>query len=167
MSGRIYMADSGLISIAATGATPALYFSTPATADLTLLRMKPSIEVSSTATPAPPSNSNLFFSLNKVTGTVAGGAAITPSQVQGNALAANSTWKSGSTALTGLTQGTEYWPSTIPFTAGASFQEDDENTNSMEIPIAVSSTYAFYFSVPSGPGVGTGMFARICAWFLE
>lgn len=166
MTGRTYMTDSGLIAISATGATPALYFSTPSTADLTLLRLKPSIEAN-TGTPTVPSNQSVFWSLNKVTGTVGGGAAVTPSQIQGNTLAANSTWKSGSTALTGLTQSTEFWPGAMPYSIGAVWQEDSENTNSMEIPVPVSSTYAFYFTIPAGPGAGSNIFARMCAWFLE
>lgn len=166
MTGRVYMADSGLIAIGATGATPALYVSTPATADLTIIRAVPSIEAN-TGTPTVPSNSSVFWSLNLVTGTQGGGASVTPRQVQGNALAARSTWESGSTALTGLTQSTEIWPYTIPFAMGAFKDDEQVNTNALEIPMAISLEWCFYFNIPAGPGFGANCFARICAWFIE
>lgn len=162
LNARTYMADSGLVSIAATSATPALYFSTSSTVTLVVAKIKVSVE--GVSSPAPPTNGSVFFALSVVTGTVAGGAAVTPAQLSGPTLAAQSTWKSGSTALTGLTQSTEVWPFTVPFTAGASWADDHENTG-LEVPIPVSGLYAVYFTAASG--AGTGCSARVVAWFSE
>ena len=162
LNGRTYMADSGLVSIGGTAATAALYFSTPSTQTLAIAKMKCSVEAVSS--PAPPSNGSVFFALCAVTGTVGGGAGVTPAQLSGPALAAQSTWKSGSTALTGLTQGTEYWPQTVPFTAGASWADDHENTG-LELAVPVSGLFAVYFTAASG--AGSGCSARVCIWFGE
>jgi hypothetical protein len=159
---RTYMADSGLVSIAGTSATPALYLSTTSTQTLTIAKIKVSVE--GVSSPAPPSNGSVFFSLNLVTGTVGGGAGVTPAQITGPALAAQTTWKSGSTALTGLTQSTEVWPATVPFTAGASWADDHENTG-LEFPVPVSGLYAVYFTAASG--AGSGCSARVAIWFAE
>lgn len=159
---RTYMADSGLVSIASTSPTPALYLSTSATQTLTIAKIKVSVEAVSS--PAPPSNGSVFFALCLVTGTKAGGAAVTPAQLSGPALAAQTTWSSGSTAITGLTQSTEVWPLTVPYTAGASWADDHENTG-LEFPVPVSGLYAVYFTAASG--AGSGCSARVCAWFAE
>jgi hypothetical protein len=159
---RTYMADSGLVSIAATSATPAFYFTTPATSTLSLAKMK--VDIEGVSSPAPPSNGSVFFALSLVTGTKAGGAAITPAQLSGPTLAAQSTWSSGSTALTGLTQSTEIWPATVPFTAGASWSDDFENTG-LEPAIPISVQYAVYFTAASG--AGSGCSARVMLWFSE
>lgn len=159
---RTYMADSGLVSIGGTSATPLLFLSTSSVQTLTIAKVKVSVEAVSS--PAPPNNGSLFFALNVVTGTKAGGAAVTPAQLSGPALAAQSTWSSGSTALTGLTQSTEVWPFTIPYTAGASWADDHENTG-LEFPVAVSSQYAFYFT--SASGAGSGCSVRVAVWFAE
>lgn len=163
---RTYVVNSGLVAISATGLTPVLYVAVPSTADGNVFKIVPSIEASSSV-PTVPSNSDVFFSLNKVTGTVGGGAAVTPSQVAGNVLASNLTWKSGSTALTGLTQSTEYWPRTIPFAIGSFRESDEENTNALEIPLQPSTNYAFYINVPSGPGAGTNCFCRVICYNAE
>lgn len=163
---RTYISNSGLVAISATGLTAALYVSVPATADGNIFKIVPSIEASSSV-PTVPSNSDVYFSLNKVTGTVGGGAAVTPNQVAGNVLASNLTWKSGSTALTGLTQSTEVWGRAIPFAIGAFRESDEENTNALEIALLPSTNYAFYMSVPSGPGAGSNCFARIIAYNAE
>lgn len=159
---RTYVADSGLISIAATTATPAFYFSTNTTTTLSLAKFKVSVE--GVSSPAPPSNGSVFFALNVVTGTQGGGAAVTPTQLSGPALAAQSTWESGSTSLSGLTQSTEAWAQPVPFTAGAFASDDFENTG-LEIPIAISSKYCVYFTAASG--AGSGCSARVVLWFAE
>jgi hypothetical protein len=160
---RTYMVDSGLVSIGSTSATPVLYLSTSATQTLTIAKIKVSVEGASS--PAPPSNGSVFFTLNLVTGTVGGGGAVTPSQLSGPALAAQTTWESAtSAALTGLTQSTEYWPFTVPFTAGASWADDHENTG-LEFPVGISGKYAVYFVAASG--AGSGCSARACVWFSE
>jgi hypothetical protein len=159
---RAYSVDSGLISIAATTAVPALYIAPTATNDLNLVKFKVSVE--GVSSPAPPSNGSVFFALNKVTGVKAGGAAVTPSQLSGATLAANTVFSSGSTALTGLTQSTEYWGGSVPFTAGASWSDDFENTG-LETNIPASGTFAVYFTAASG--AGTGCSARVILWFAE
>ena len=164
---RTYAADTGQVSIGATGATPILYFSVPATADANLFKMIPIIEVGA-STPTVPSNSDVNFGLYVVTGTVGGGAAVTPRQLVGNVLASNLTVKSGSTALTGLTQGAwAGWGRTIPFAAGAFSEADHENTSALEVPLLPSTLYAVYMSVPAGPGAGTNMFAHFYAHWAE
>jgi hypothetical protein len=90
---------------------------------------------------------------------------VTPHQQSGSsALAARSTWTSGSTTLTGLTQSTEWWPAAIALSAGAWKTEDEVNTG-LEIPVPISSTLAFYYSTPAG--AGSNLSARIIAWFTE
>jgi len=159
---RTYMADSGLVSIGGTSATAALYLATSSTQTLTIAKVKVSVE--GVSSPAPPSNGSVFFALCVVTGTVGGGASVTPTQIAGPALAAQTTWTSGSTALTGLTQSTEVWPFTVPFTAGASWADDHENTG-LEFPVPISGKYAVYFTAASG--AGSGCSARVCVWFAE
>lgn len=159
---RGYEVDSGGVSIAGTSATPMLYVAAAAAADLNVCKLKVAIEGASS--PAPPSNGSVLFTLNKVTGTVGGGAALTASPTGQSSLAAQSAWKSGSTALTGLTQSTEYWAGVVPFTAGASWTDDFENTG-FEINIPASGIYAVYFTAASG--AGTGCNARAVLWFAE
>jgi hypothetical protein len=159
---RAYEIDSGLISIAATTAVPALYVAPTATNDTNLVRIKVSIEAG--ASPAPPSNGSVFFSLNLVTGTQAGGASVTPTQLSGSTLAARTAYTSGSTAITGLTQSTELWGGVVPFTAGAWAEDAYENTG-LEINIPLSGKYCFYFAAPGG--AGSGMNARVIAWSAE
>ena len=161
---RTYMADSGLVALGATGLTPLLYIAPTSTNDLNIIDIKISCEVSGSA-PTAVSNSDLFFSLNVVTGTKGGGASVTPSKLN-TALAANTVCSSGSTALTGLTQSTELWPGAIPFTAGAVWQDSMENTG-REINLAASSLNCVYVNVPSGPGYGSGWYARAVVWFAE
>lgn len=163
---RSYFVDSGLIAVSGTGlSAPLLYLAPPSTADLNLIAVKASIEVSGSA-PTAVSNSDLYFSLNKVTGTKAAGAAVTPAPLSPSALAANTVASSGSTGITGLTQAAELWGGAVPFTAGAFTNEAWENTG-REINLAASSTTAFFVTVPSGPGAGSGFSVRIQAWFAE
>lgn len=164
---RTYVTDSGLVAIAGTGSTPMMYFSVPAAADANLFKLVPSIEVDA-GVPTVPSNSDVNFALFVVTGAVGGGAALTPKQLNGNVLPSNLTVKSGSTALTGLTQGAfAGWGRTIPFAAGAFSEADHENTSALEVPLLPSTLYAVYFRIPVGPGAGTNMFARLYAHWAE
>jgi len=162
---RPYLVDSGLVAVSATGLTPLLYLAPTATNDCNVIAVKCSVEVSSSA-PTAVSNSDLFFSLNTVTGTKAGGAAVTPSILGASSLAANTVASSGSTALTGLTQSTELWAGAVPYTGGAFTNEAWENTG-REIYLAASSKTAFYVNVPSGPGAGSNWFVRVLAWIAE
>lgn len=164
---RTYVTDSGLVAIAATGATPIWYIAVPATADGNAFKFVPSVEVGASV-PTVPSNSDVNFALFVVTGAVGGGAALTPKQLNGNVLASNMTVKSGSTALTGLTQGAfAGWGRTIPFAAGAFSEADHENTSALEVPLLPSTNYAVYMTVPAGPGAGSNMFARIYSHWAE
>jgi hypothetical protein len=164
---RTYVTDTGLIAVSATGLTPVLYFSVPAAADANIFKMIPSVEVDASV-PTVPSNSDINFSLFKVTGAVGGGAALTPVQLEGNVLASNLTVKSGSTALTGLAQGAfAGWSRTIPFTAGAFSEADHENSAALETPLLPSTNYAVYMRVPAGPGAGTNMLVRVVPYWAE
>jgi len=163
---RPYEINSGLISVSGTGLLgPLLYLAPPSTADANVLAIKPSIEVQSTS-PVAVSNSDIYFSLNTVTGTKAGGAAVTPSKIGSSSLAANTVVSSGTTAITGLTQSTELWGGAVPYSAGSFSNEAWENTG-REIYLAASSQQAFYVTVPSGPGAGTGFYVRVILWIAE
>jgi hypothetical protein len=163
---RPYLLDSGLISVSATGLSgPLLYLAPTSTNDVNILAVKASIEVSGSA-PTAVSNSDLYFSLNTVTGTKAGGATATPAILGPSSLIANTVASTGTTAITGLTQSTELWGGAVPFTAGAFTNEAWENTG-REINLAASSKSAFYVNVPSGPGAGTGFYVRVLAWLAE
>lgn len=162
---RAYTVDSGLIAVAAAGLTPLLYVAPTSTNDLHVIGVKVSAEASGSA-PTAVSNSDLFFSLNTVTGTKAGGVAATPAPLGSNSLAANTVVSSGSTALTGLTQAAEKWGAPIPFTGGAFASEDWANTGE-EIDLIQSTLNCFYVNVPSGPGYGGGWYVRVIAKFAE
>jgi hypothetical protein len=116
---RSYFVDSGPVSIAATTATPALYF-TPAQ-DLNVVGVRASV---SSAAGAPPSNTSILCALAIVTGTQGGGGAVTPRPTGQSQYAATSTWESAtSAALTGLTEGAVLWDIDIPYSAGGSWGE--------------------------------------------
>jgi len=170
---RTYEENSGLIAISATGlSAPLLYFAPPATADGNLFKVKVSCEAGA-GTPTVPTSSSLSFTLNRVTGTKAGGAAVTPTPTgpatalgAAAPLAANIVVSSGTTAITGLTQTAELWEGTIPFSPGSFSGDDDPNTGE-EVYLAASGQYAFFVTVPAGPGFGSNLFARVVAWHAE
>jgi len=144
---RYYEVNGGLVPISVATALPLLYISTPSTADTNILRIKVSVEAVSS--PAPPSNGSVYFSLNVVTGTKAGGAAATPTKLGAFTLASQVTYSAGSTAITGLTQSTELWGAAVPFTSGAAWEDAYENTG-LEINLAQSGQWALYVISPSG-----------------
>jgi hypothetical protein len=163
---RPYMVDSGLIAFIATGlSAPLLYFAPTSTNDANIIALRVSVEVSGSA-PTAVSNSDIYFSLNTVTGTKAGGATATPAILGASSLAANTVCSTGTTAITGLTQSTELWGSPVPFAGGAFLTDAWENTG-REIYLAASSKTAFYLTVPAGPGAGANWFARVMAWIAE
>lgn len=164
---RAYETNSGIIAVSATGLSgPLLYVSLPATADGNMYKVKCSV-VSPGAQPSPPSNQSAFFSMNKVTGTKAGGAAVTPSPIGPQALASNLTLSSGTTAITGLTQSTEVWGQDEPFSIGSFAGDDDPNTGT-EVWLAPSGQYAFFVNIPVWTGgAGTNMAARVIMWHGE
>jgi hypothetical protein len=163
---RAYTVDSGLIAVSATGLTPLLYVAPTSTNDAHLINVKVSAEAGGTA-PTAVSNSDLFFSANVVTGTKAGGGAVTPAPLGSNSLAANTVFSSASSAaITGLTQSTEKWGQPIPFTGGAFSSEDWANTGE-EIDLLQSTLNCFYVNVPVGPGYGGNWYVRVIAKFTE
>lgn len=163
---RTYETNSGLVAIAATGlSAPLLYLTPAATADGNLFKVKVSCEAGA-GTPTVPTSSSLAFTFNKTTGTKAGGSAVTPSPTGPVTLASNITASSGTTAITGLTQSTELWEGSIPFSPGSFSGDDDPNTGE-EVYLAASGTFAFYVTVPAGPGFGSNLFARVVIWHAE
>ncbi len=155
---RAYEVNSGLVNITGLTAVPILYISTPSTADTWLSIFRPTIEAVSS--PSPSSNGSVYFSLNKVTGTKGGGSAVTPAgPLGGQTLASQVTYSSGSTAITGLTQGAEAgWGEAVAFTGGAAWGDDRENTG-FSVYVPQSTQLCFYFIAPSG--FGSGMAARM------
>jgi hypothetical protein len=135
------------VSIGGTGATPALY-GTIATGDLNIVGIRCSVAAG--ASPAPPTNGSILAWLGVVTGSVGGGATVTPSPTGQSSLAAVSTWKSGSTALTGLTQSTLKWSGDIAFAAGAIWGE--WFPTSFERSVPNGGLIAVYFTAASGAG---------------
>lgn len=161
---RTYTADSGLIAIGVTTAVPAFYIAPTATNDIVICRIKVQVEATSNQSASPSTNNSILFQLSTVTGAVGGGASITPKQVSGTTLAANTVFKSGSTALTGLTQTTEFWQNAIALSAGAWAEDAYENTG-LEIPLPASSLSCFYFTAASG--FGSNLSARITVTGVE
>lgn len=161
---RTYMADSGLVAISGTAAVPMFYIAPTATNDLVICKIVVSVEATANQSASPSTNNSILFQLSKVTGTKAGGSAVTPKQLSGTALAANTVFSSGSTALTGLTQSTEIWSKSIALSAGAWAEDSYENTG-LEVPLAASSISAFYFITASG--AGSNLSAKIQVWFTE
>jgi hypothetical protein len=154
---RGYTIDTGAVSIGGTSATPLLYLSTPSTATTALVRVSALVEAASS--PAPPSNGSVYFGLYAVTGSQAGGASVTPTKLSPSGLAAQTTYVSGSTAITGLTQGAlSGWSHAVPFTSGASWEDAFENTG-VEVWVEASTKLCFYFVAASG--AGSGMTARL------
>ena len=138
----------------ATGATstvttpiPILYGVTTATADCYISCIRCSV----LGAAAFPSNASVVFSLNVNTGTQAGGQTALARQFAGNALAANTLFKTagGTTAaaITGLTMTTNFWSQEVPFTAGSNWGE--WFTPGFEIPIPISTQFALFVTASS------------------
>jgi len=114
----------------ATGATstvttpvPILYGVTTSTADCYISAIRCSVMGAA----AFPSNASVVFSLNVNTGVQAGGQTALARQFAGNALAANTLFKTAggtsAAAITGLTMTAELWAQSVPFTAGSNWGE--------------------------------------------
>lgn len=164
---RAYETNSGIITLSATGVSgPLLYIAPPSTADGNMYKAKCSVVATGTAA-SVPSNQSGFFSLNKVTGTKAGGAAVTPSPIGPQALASNLVCSSGTTAITGLTQSTEEWGQDVPYSIGSFAGDDDPNTGS-EVWLAPSGQYAWYVNLPAFTGgAGSNIAVRVIMWHAE
>lgn len=145
-------------TVAATTTTPILYGLTGANSDLNITNVR--IGVLGAA--AFPSNASVFWSINALTGTKAGGNAATAVQLSGVAKATLATWSSaggtGAAAITGTTATTEYWGQPLPFTAGASWS--DWVTPGFEINIPVSTGFAVYVT-QSSAGTATTFWAEL------
>lgn len=154
---RPYFVPSGVGNISGTTPIPLLYMAPTSTNDLWIARIFASTPAVSS--PAPPGNGSVYFSLNVVTGTKAGGVAVTPTKTGPSALAANTVFSTGqATPITGLTQGAELWGRDVAFTGAGSWEDALENTG-LERYIPASGQYAFYYVATSG--AGTGMGARV------
>ena len=143
----------------ATGATstvttpiPILYGVTISTADCYISAVRGSV----LGAAAFPSNASVTLSLNVNTGAQAGGQTALARQLAGNALAANTLFKTAggtsAAAITGLTMTTELWSQTIPFTAGSNWGE--WFTPGFEIPVPISTQFALFVTASSA-GTGT------------
>src|SRR6266567_810155 len=110
-------------TVTTTVTTPILYCSTSANGDLNISAVRCGV----LGAAAFPSNASIYFSVNTVTGTKAGGQAATPTQLSGIAKATLATWSTAggtaAAAITGLTATTEWWGEPVPFTAGSSWGE--------------------------------------------
>ena len=158
---RTYFVDSAEVSIGGTSATPMLYGAAAASTDFNLVGIRVSCEAGSS--PAPPTGSSLLFAFCAVTGTVGGGAAVTPRLNGAGSVTARSTWLSGSTALTGLTQGNVFWSHPIPLAAGSSYPE--WFWPGFERNVSPAALVAVYFTAVGG--AGTGMLAKVTAEIAE
>lgn len=160
---RGYIVDTGLIAVSASS-VPLLYLAPTSSNDANIVKIKFAVSGSSGA--APASNADIVGLFNIVTGTVGGNTAVTPRQVSGNTLAANTVcdFATASTGLTGLTAGNLLWVGDVPQTSGATWADDDPNTG-IEIALLPSTKYAFYAG--SAAGAGTDMNVRFTVWFAE
>jgi hypothetical protein len=143
---------------AGTTALPMLYSVTSATQTLTIS----TIAVGVMGVGTIPSNASVAWSLNVVTGTVAGGQTATPQQKGGPVLAAQTAWTTAgggsAAAITGLTQGVSYWDRVTPFAAGANWE--DVVTYADEVSIPISTKFAIYVT-PTAAGTSTTFFVEL------
>jgi hypothetical protein len=161
---RAYLLDTGNFALS-TSLLAVAYFAPTATNDANICKIKQMTPGSSGATPA--SNADVLAFLYKVTGTVGNNTAVTPAQLAGNALAANTVCDiaASSAGLSGLTtSGQPLWINDQAQTAGADWADDDSNTGK-EIALLPSTKYALYIQSPVG--AGTDMNARFGIWFFE
>jgi hypothetical protein len=140
-------------TVTVTTTTPILYWNTSANSDLNIAAIRCGILGAASF----PSNASVAFSINTMTGTKAGGNAVTPLQLSGIAKASLVTAVStaggtSAAAITGLTATTSWWSQEIPFTAGSSWGE--WVTPSYEINHAVSTQFALCVTASSA-GTGT------------
>lgn len=131
-----------------TTPVPILYWNTSANSDLNIS----CIRVGVMGAAAFPSNASIVASINTMTGTKAGGNAVTPLQLSGVAKASLVTAVStaggtSAAAITGLTATTGWWSQELPFTAGSSWGE--WKTPGFEINHAVSLQFALCITCSS------------------
>lgn len=146
-------------TVTTTSSTPILYWNTSANSDLNIS----AVRVGVLGAASFPSNASIVFSINTVTGTKAGGQAVTPLQLSGIAKASLVTAVStagGTSAapITGLTVTTSWWDMVVPFTAGSDYGE--WKTPGFEINHAVSTQFALCVTASSA-GTGTTFFGEL------
>ncbi len=145
-------------TVTTTTTTPILYCSTASTSDLNISCVRCGVLGATSF----PSNASVVFSLNTVTGSVAGGNAATPSQLSGIAKATLATWTTAggtsAAAITALTATKEWWAEPIPFTAGGNWAE--WKSPGFEINWPVSGTFALCVTASSA-GTGTTFFGEV------
>ncbi len=135
-------------TVTTTATTPILFISTSANSDINISCVRPAV----LGAAAFPSNASIVFSINTVTGTKAGGNAVTPLQLSGIAKASLVTAVStgggtGAAAITGLTATTSWWSQAVPFTAGSDWGE--WKTPGFEVNLPVSGQFALCVTASS------------------
>ena len=135
-------------TVAATTTTPILYWNTSANSDMNISAVRAGVLGAASF----PSNASVVCSVNTMTGTKAGGNAVTPLQLSGIAKASLLTAVStaggtSAAAITGLTATTSWWSQEIPFTAGSNWGE--WFTPGFELNHAVSLQFALCITTSS------------------
>jgi len=135
-------------TVTTTSTTPILFISTSANSDINISAVRCGVLGAASF----PSNASVVFSINTVTGTKAGGNAVTPLQLSGIAKASLVTAVStaggtSAAAITGLTATTSWWSQPVPFTAGSDWGE--WKTPSFEINLPVSGQFALCVTASS------------------
>jgi|SRR5215469_13626923 len=161
--GRIYTAESGTCALATTTAS-ALIWAWPASAAVTMDILAIRVGVTASGgTPSYPSNGIVQVQLVRATGTIAGGATITPNPHNSSDIAANSAWRSASTAITTQpTVGVVLWGQQLPFTAGANWAEWFSPGSELRIPASATAGTGFaLMTTQSSAGTNTAFTAEI------
>jgi hypothetical protein len=155
--GRTYSSTTALVAYTATSATPIMWGATTSSSTMDIQAIRVASYAGSGV--SYPSNGTVLVQLSRVTGTAAGGTALTPSPHNPGDIAAVSTWKDASTAaVTSLTQGVTLWEQALPFTAGANWAE--WVTPGAEWRVGATGTIAVYLTASSA-GTATDFEASI------
>jgi hypothetical protein len=161
--GRIYTAESGTCALATT--TPsALLWAWPNSAAVTMDILAVRVGVTSSGgAPSYPSNGIVQVQLVRATGTITGGATPTPAPHNSSDIAANSVWKSASTAITVQpTVGAVLWSQQLPFTAGANWAEWVSPGAEWRVPASgTAGTGIALMTTQSSAGTNTAFTAEI------
>lgn len=139
-------------TVTTTSTTPILFCSTSASSDLNIS----CVRIGVLGAASFPSNASIVFSINTMTGTKAGGQAVTATQLSGIAKATLATWSTAggtsAAAITGLTAAASWWSQVVPFTGGADWGE--WVTPGFEVNLPVSGQFALCVTASSA-GTGT------------
>lgn len=135
-------------TVTTTATTPILYISTSANSDINLSCVRIGVLGAATF----PANASVVFSINTMTGTKAGGNAVTPIQLSGIAKASlltavSSAGGTSAAPITGLTATTGWWSLPVPFTAGSDFGE--WKTPGFEVNLPISGQFALCVTASS------------------